>query len=488
MIEIVIGIDLGTQGVRCLAVNSAGTVLSTVEQHIKPSTPDLPDGWLEQDANDWWHATSECLRSLMMKLPLESRVVGLCVDSTSGTILPIDSNGEPLHAALMYNDSRSTGYVKQVREAAGELESELGYAFNASFALPKIIWLQHECPQIHAQVKRYVHAADFIAGKLCGIYGISDFINALKTGYDLINNKWPAFIEDQLGLATSLLPTVIAPGQPIGSVTPLAHDETGLPVGAAVIAGVTDGTAAQIASGAVEPGAWNTSLGTTLVIKGITRQILRDPQQRIYSHRHPEGWWMPGGASNTGCEWIVRQYANADLRQMDAIAQSQFPTSLVRYPLARTGERFPFLHPTATGFALDASGTSANSDHAEYYAAGLEGTAMLERLAYETLMEIGAPVGEQIHVTGGGSKSSIWLTVRASLLHRQLIRPQTSETAMGAALLAASGVWYPDLSSAVHAMVLPDVQVEPDPNLVSAYDEKYAIFCETLAARGYLVC
>jgi D-ribulokinase len=485
--ETVIGIDLGTQGVRCLAVNAKGTELASAQQSIKPTIPGLPDGWVEQDANDWWRATAHCLRELLGKLPPSTQIVAVSVDSTSGTVLPIDVNGEPLHAALMYNDSRSAGYVPQVRQESAALESQLGYAFNASFALPKIIWLQRECPDVRTQVKRFIHAADFIVGKLCGNYEVSDYSNALKTGYDLINNRWPSFIEEQLGIATSQLPLIIAPGQAIDLVSAIANGETGLPSDCMVIAGATDGTAAQIASGAVDPGAWNSSLGTTLVIKGITRQLLHDPQQRIYSHRHPEGWWMPGGASNTGCEWIMREYVGQDLRQLDAIARTQLPTPLIRYPLARTGERFPFLKPRATGFAIDDSGASVTSDHAMYYAAGLEGTAMLERLAYETLTEIGATVGERIHVTGGGSKSSVWLTIRASVLGRQLIRPRTTETAMGAALLAASGSWYRSLGEAARAMITSDLIVEPDPLLMNAYNDRYFRFRRALVEHDYLL-
>ncbi len=70
---------------------------------------------------------------------------------------------------------------------------------------------------------------------------------------------------------------------------------------------MTDGCAGQIATGAVEPGQFVGVLGTTYVLKGVTRELVTDPAGALYSHRHPDGWWLPGGASNTGGEALARR-------------------------------------------------------------------------------------------------------------------------------------------------------------------------------------
>ena len=484
--DIVIGIDIGTQGVRVLAVDHGGRIVASASEKFALSSVQLPTGWAEQDALTWWSGAASCLRQLTGALPPDANISGIAIDATSGTVLPIDGAGRPLHNALMYNDARSEPYVLAVRRSAQDLETRLGYAFNASFALPKLLWLQKERPEIAANTRHYIHATDFIAGRLTGDYAVTDYSNALKTGYDLLNHEWPAFIENELGLEIAKLPRVVAPGKPIGAVTSRAALETGLQAGIPVYGGATDGTAAQIASGAVDPGSWNSSLGTTLVIKGITRQLLVDPQRRVYSHRHPDGWWMPGGASNTGSEWIRRDYPERDIALLDETAATLTPTGLIRYPLARTGERFPFLNSKAIGFIVAPDGHAPDPTDPRAYAAGLEGTAMVERLAYETLEQIGAVVGDRIYSTGGGSRSLIWLRMRASMLNRQLVRPTSSETAMGAALLAAGGAWYGSLSAASRAMIRPDLSVDPEPALTQPYNAMYAVFCDQLRSRGYL--
>ena len=400
-VEVVLGIDLGTQGGRILAVDRVGQVVASAHEPLALQAQSLPPGWFEQNPHDWWQVVKTCLNQLLARLPPAAQIAGIGVDSTSATILPIDRRGEPLSPAVMYNDQRSEAQVPLVREAGKELQDQLGYVFGSSFALPKILWFKQMRPQVFDRADRFIHAADFIVGRLTGMYGATDTSNALKTGYDLIGSTWPVFIEQSLQIPLEKLPEVQRLGSRIGSVDPRAAGETGLPAGIPVFAGSTDGTAAQIASGAVQPGDWNSTLGTTLVLKGISTELKSDPLGRLYFHRHPDGFWMPGGASNTGTEWIVQDHPGANLTELDALAHQRIPTRLVRYPLGRQGERFPFIQPEAVGFLL---GTPL--DEIDRYAAGLEGLAMLERLSYDTVRAIGLEDGARIYTTGGGSNST----------------------------------------------------------------------------------
>jgi sugar (pentulose or hexulose) kinase len=479
--KVVIGLDLGTTGVRSIAVTPMGNLLGSAHHPLIPIQDELPEGWHEQDPLAWWQAVVTCVHELMQQIPSGVEISGVCVVSTSGTILPIDHQGMPLYRALMYNDNRSAGLVPEIRQACKSLEKRMGYAISSSFGLPKILWLLRNQPGLRARTMRFLHAADFVVGRLMGEYVYSDTSNALKTGYNLIQEMWPKVFERSLGIPLDRLPRVVAPGTPIGSVCRVASRETGIPMSSVLVAGATDGTAAQIASGAVEPGAWNSTLGTTLVLKGITEDLFVDPQHRVYSHRHPQGWWMPGGASNTGAEWIQKEFPQADPAELDRKAAKRIPTSLVRYPLARKGERFPFQHDEAQGFII-----GDPADEIEHFGAGLEGLALLERLAYNIIEEIGARVGDVVHVTGAGSRSKIWLRIRASALGRQLERPTLSSTAMGAALLAASSLWFSNISEATEAMVETLEIIDPDQSLQDALDEKYEIFCRELYKRGYI--
>ena len=485
MRRLVAGIDAGTQGVRVLVVDEHGSPQATAARALPPPRAGLPPGWSEQRPEDWWDATRACLQAVAVQLAhsdfSKEELVAIAVDSTSGTVVPVDEAGRPLHPALMYNDSRSTGLLGEVRLAGRQLEEKLGYAFKSSFALPKILWLCRQDPTLLERTATFIHAADYLVGCLTGEFSVSDHSNALKTGFDLLEYRWPEFIEDELGIPLAKLPRVVAPGEPIGQVGRSAARETELAEKTLVVAGMTDGSAAQLASGATSVGAWNSILGTTLVIKGITRNLLKDPLGRIYCHLHPQGYWMPGGASNTGCQWIAKAHPHEDPAELDTAAAHYLPTDLISYPLARPGERFPFVAPQAQGFI---EGTPSNE--VERYAANLEGLAYLERLAFAVLEDLGATVGDTVHVTGGGARSKLWLKIRASVLSKQLLRPLVSETAMGSALLAASQTLYDDLTEAARQMVKLDLRVDPETRWIRPYDERYQRFIAACRTRGYL--
>jgi xylulokinase len=438
-----------------------------------------------------------CLRRVNVDLrqqghPLET-ISALAVTSTSGTILPIDAKGKPLRPAMMYNDSRAQAEAEAVQAAGSKLAAALGYRFNASFALAKILWLRHHEAKLFAATHRFIHAADFIVGRLTGEYGVTNFSDALKTGYDVQRECWPDFIETKLDIPMERLPVVVRPGAVIAYVSPACAEATGLPPGIPVLAGMTDGCTSQISTGAVAPGDWNSTLGTTLVVKGVTEQILLDPQGRIYSHRHPAGYWLPGGASNTGGEAIALRFPQEKWAEFNAQALDIAPTDTVIYPLTRLGERFPFARPAAEGFVLDLANSTISPyppqpDHllASDYTAHLEGVAYVERLAYEVLAGLGAEIGDILYSAGGATRSRAWSQLRSDILGRTLVRPDVTGGAMGAAIIAAAGTWYDGLIPAARVMVRPVERIEPRPFLAEAYEIRYQQFKEACAARGYL--
>jgi xylulokinase len=220
---------------------------------------------------------------------------------------------------------------------------------------------------------------------------------------------------------------------------------------------------------------------------------LRDSQGRIYSHRHPAGYWLPGGASNTGGEAIALRFPQEKWTEFNAQVLDIAPTATIIYPLARLGERFPFARPAAEGFVLDLASNrispySPQPDRplVSDYTAHLEGVAYVERLAYEVLAGLGAEIGGILYSAGGATRSRAWSQLRADILGRTLVRPEVTGGAMGAAIIAAAGTWYDGLIPAARAMVRLVERIEPRPFLAGAYETRYQRFKEVCAARGYL--
>jgi sugar (pentulose or hexulose) kinase len=131
------------------------------------------------------------------------------------------------------------------------MAAQLGYRFGSSFALPKILWLKQRRPEVYARCALFASPTDYVIGWLTGAWARTDQTNALKWGYDLIEDRWPDFIEGRLGISRALLPAVFKPGAKAGRVTPERAKELGLPAGTPVASGMTDGCASQVAAGAV---------------------------------------------------------------------------------------------------------------------------------------------------------------------------------------------------------------------------------------------
>lgn len=471
-----IGVDLGTQGVRALAVTAGGEVRGT-GGHPLTGRRDGPRH--EQDPERWWTAVGAACRQALRDVPAEA-VQAVAVDGTSGTVLLTDGAGRPLTPGLMYDDMRAADQVERVDRAGGEVWRRLGYQrMQPAWALPKLLWLLEHHRDLPAGGVRLAHQTDFVNARLTGHPVASDLSSALKTGADLVAEDWPRHVLDELGVPAGLLPPLERSGTPLGTVCAAAADATGLPAGIPVIAGCTDGCAAQLGTGRLTVGSWNAVLGTTLVLKGVTDDLVQDPYGVVYSHRAPDGRWLPGGASSTGAGILSRDFPGRDLAELDRAAGAYEPSGAVTYPLVSAGERFPFVAPGAHGFVL-----GDPRDEADRFASILQGVGYVERLCFDYLDLLGAPVDGDLTLTGGATRSAYWCRLRADILGRPVILPEHAEPALGAAVLAASADRpMPEVAA---GMVTVRATLDPRPSHLARFDDGYLGLVDELERRGWL--
>ncbi len=472
-----IGIDLGTQGARVVLIDSKGNMVARSEEvfplNNQSTEEQSPSLWIES-----------CFRSLAKMLADAKLVIDLkeikaiSVTSTSGTVIPIDRNNEPLHNAIMYSDKRSAAEGVLCKELA--IKNNSGYTgFNSSSGLSKMVWFINNYPEKVDRISKWIHATDYIIGTLSGRWAITDYTNVLKSGYDVKNLCWPKHIYQQLPLKKEWLPDVVAPGTPIGTLDASVAAKLGLDASIKMVAGMTDGCASQIASGAVNVGDWNTTIGTTLVVKGITTVQLKDPEDVLYNHRHPEGYWMPGGASNIGADWISTDF-NEDLAALNEQASQLIPTGRFAYPLRQQGERFPFNAPNARGFQ------PGGLTRAELFAANMEGVAYVERYAYGVINRLAGEKVKTVYTAGGGSNSDTWLKIRSNVLNLPIYKMKYVTGAVGAAILAASKTHFTSVIVATQALTQIEKEILPQPDLAKKYNALYHEFIELLQQKGFI--
>lgn len=474
---LVVGVDIGTQGARVVITDLLGEIAADYEVRFKTVNEAKKEGYQEQSPAMWWDAAVKALSCCITKIGnLKKNICTLSIDGTSGTVVALDREFEELYPGIMYNDSRAVPETERIRLYAGNLERVLGYRVNASFGLPKMLWLNEH---LGGRVAYFIHQSDYICGKLTNEYLVTDYSNALKSCYDLTEDRWPGFMSG-LGLDDKMLPAVVPPGTVIGRVSAKAALATGLPKGVKVVAGATDGYASSLSSGIADVGDWSTVIGTTMVLKGIEKDLVTDVRGRVYSHKHPQGYWMLGGASNVGGYCLNEVKGKYTYEEMNVQVKRHTPTGIPCYPLSGKGERFPFVSPAAQRVFL-----ADNADPYRCYTAFMEGIGYAERLAYEVLTELGCKISDTIYSSGGACNSSEWLQIRSDILSRRIRVPAHTGAALGTALIASLAVGYDNLKQASRNMVKIASEVEPSKRC-GFYEEGYLRTRLELQKRGYL--
>jgi sugar (pentulose or hexulose) kinase len=227
-----------------------------------------------------------------------------------------------------------------------------------------------------------------------------------------------------------LLPRVVEPGAVVAPLTPGICARFGLPRDAVAVAGTTDGCAAFLATGAAEAGDGVTSLGSTLTIKLLSDTPVFAPRFGIYSHRLG-GWWLPGGASNTGGAALLRHFDAATIARLSAGIDPSRDSGLDYYPLPAPGERFPIADA-----AMPPRETPRPADDAAFLHGLLEGIGRIEALAYARLADLGAPPLRRLRSVGGGAGNAAWTALRARILGVELAQARSEDAAVGTAGLA----------------------------------------------------
>ena len=407
-----LGLDFGTSGARACVLDESETLV--YQGHISYCDPD------KQTADDW----REALHVLLNQLPLSitAQIQRIALDATSGTAMLCDAQLQPISPALLYHDTRAHAQAEQLKTIAPKEH----VVCSASSGLAKFLWLtQHNNLE---NATYFMHQADWLSALLTGIGGKSDYHNALKSGYDVENLCWPAWVT-ALPYA-HLLPEVHAPGSLIAPINPALASHFNINPSCTIHAATTDSIAAFIAADVKEPGSAVTSLGSTIVLKLLSTQRVESSKFGVYGHRYGN-LWLAGGASNAGGTVLRQYFSEYQLDELSKKINTSISSPYDYYPLPKTGERFPYNDPNLTPRL-----TPRPADDASFLHGILEGLSRIEAAGYSKLAELGATPLKSVLTSGGGAKNLAWQHIRSRLLNVPVSAALHSEAAYGTALLA----------------------------------------------------
>ena len=411
-----LGIDFGTSGARAVVIDDASIIRAEIEQLFDSAPP------------EFWVATwKKTLFNLIEQLPrdLRAEINAIAINGTSSTVMLCDELGNVIDIPLLYNDGRGV----EVLETLKAIAPANNIVLSATSSLAKLLWMSKQ--PFFTQGRYLLHQADYLAYLLHGKLGISDYHNALKLGYDVEKLAYPTWLTDLAVMP--LLPQVLVPGTPIGEVIPAIAQTLGLQNDCLVCAGTTDSIAAFLASGAKKPGEAVTSLGSTLVLKLLSRTRVENTELGIYSHRLGD-LWLTGGASNTGGAVLRHFFTDAEVASLSSQIEAD-TSNLDYYPLLKMGDRFPINDPL-----LPPRLEPRPDSDVEFLHGLLESMARIEAKGYELLQQLGADKLTCVYTAGGGAKNSVWTKIRGFYLQVPMLPPIHTAAAYGTALLAMQAI------------------------------------------------
>lgn len=493
-----IGIDFGTLSGRCVLVDceNGREVAEAVCQYSHgvmddclPSGRKLPPLYALQHPDDYLQVVRKTVPSVLEKAGISpQQVAGVGIDFTACTILPVNKEGTPLCMLAQYTDEPHA-YVKLWKHHAAQAEADAlnelasqrdeawlkayGGRVSSEWALPKILQILREAPQVYKETARFMEAADWLVSKLIGreihslpfagykglyhnnAYPSNDFMVALDKGLDGI-------------VGTKLSENIVDFSGPAGTLCQEGAALTGLPVGTPVAVPQIDAHAAMPALQITEAGELMLIMGTSSchIVNAKTAENVKGICGYVQGGVIPGLATYEAGQAAVGdiFDWFVKNSVPAHYKEEAERRGINLHTLLTEKAEKQTvgqtglialdwfnGNRSVLDDSQLSGMIL---GLTLGTKPEDIYRALLEATAFGTRMILDALK---FPVST-IKVAGGiANKNALLMQIYADVLNREIgVCQSTQAGALGSAIYAAvaAGV-YPNLQVAAKVMGAP---------------------------------
>jgi xylulokinase len=449
-----VGLDVGTTGVKAIAISPDGDVLASATREYPLSTPS--PGWAEQDPDDWWRAAESALEEVSSGREL----AGIGLSGQMHGLVVLDAADRVIRPAILWNDQRTAAECAEIEERVGmdRLIELTGNRALTGFTAPKLLWLRRHEPDAYARVARVLLPKDYVRLRLTGEWAIDAADASGTLLFDVAGRRWSDEVLELLELPRALFPPVLESPDVAGTWNGPAR-------GTPVAAGAGDQPAAALGVGIAAPGLVSVVLGTSGVVLAALPGYAHDPEGRVHAFCHavPDTWQAMGVMLSAAgsLQWLHERLApdvSFDALVAEADGWGPGAEGLLFAPYL-AGERTPHADPDARGAFV---GLQLRHDRGALVRSVLEGVAFGLRDALDAVrgLGVGSTAGR---VSGGGARSALWLRIVASALDLPLERTESEEgSAFGAALLGgvAGGV-FADVRDAVARCVRVGEHIDP---------------------------
>ncbi len=439
----IIGIDIGTSGIKVGAMNKEG-VLGYLE--YQPYSLLYPEkGLVEIDLEDIWLKTKTLLSRVWHQVETTGTIDAISLSTFCNSSVFLNEKGEPLYKGIMYLDQRSSAESDWIKSEIGE---ELLYKITKNrmepgmYTITTLLWFKKYYPQLYNQMYKWGNLSTFILHKLTGKF-VMDWTQSSFTGmYDIENYQWSSVIYEKAGIDFDKLPEVVEPSSIIGGLKLSEYPFTPVPI----IAGAADTACSATALG-IGVNEMFESVGTSNVLTICTDQPnVLDSRFLNRCHVIKNRWLSHGAMSFPGAaiQWFYDQFLKPEGHSkaiLDELGEkSTTGANGVFFLPYMQGERAPIWDANARGVF---AGIHLTTTKADMYRAVLEGCSFGLRQINEIIEEKYHIKTEGFQSIGGGAKNKTWAQIKANVLNRKIHIKDIAETGvLGACLIAGTAIGY----------------------------------------------
>jgi len=483
-----LGIDLGTTGIKCAAYSEDGKMLGKTYREYALYMPGK--GIVELDANLVWKnlcLNTEELNSseLLKKDPVEALSISVSADEA----LPIDKQGKSLYKTIMSMDKRGRRENNWINSLVGaeRIYQITGQPPSNLYALNRLLWFKENRPEIFKNINKFLCWEEFIFLKL-GVEPVTDYSVACRTlAFDINEKKYSQEILDKIGINADLFPKAVLSGTEIGVVEKKVREALGFSRNVKVVTGGFDQICAALGCGVIKEGMASVGTGTMEVMHICFKKPSND--LKIMNYGYPfcnhlldnlfitmsinSGGgvifkWYRDNFSHYEKELARRKNLNLYDLIMDSANKSKYPAMFMPY---FEGAQTPRNNPAFTGAIL---GLTLRTTPEDIIKGIFEGITFDLKLNLKIMEALGVKI-DALRATGGGARSDTWLQIKADITGKLIQKVDVDETGcMAVAVLAGYGVGkFKTVEEVLNSWVKIGKEFKPDTRKFNKYENKY---------------
>lgn len=476
------GIDIGTQSVRCGVADRNGRFAAVQEEKYQTSYP--RPGYAEQAPGDWISGLEKTLLRSREQAGRDifGRIRGIAVCATSSTVVPV-RGGVPLSSAILWMDNRAVVQAEKINKTRHEILKHCGGEVSVEWLVPKMMWIRDNEPELFTRAEHIVEAQDYINYYLTGNWAASVSQAVCKANYVEEKGGFNRDFFDAVHFSEffdKAVTTVLKQGEPVGRVRKELAGKFGLDENTVVYQGGVDAHVNMIGLGLSRSGETGVVMGTSFAQLAIVDSpsfgggIWGPYKDAII----PGKYCLEGGQVSAGSiiKWFIREFGIREQNPFTMLGDEARKIPMGCEGLTALdffqGNRTPYKDPNARGIFF---GLTLSHTRSHLYRAILEGVAFGMRNILDKMEEGREPIAV-LRGCGGAAENALWVKIITDITGKPIVLTRDSVNAgiLGGAIIAAVGSGaFARFDEACSAMTKVTATVEPGMAEYEGYEPYY---------------